>query len=105
MNSRAGRRYPWLAQVLATFPFIRYRPNMTDAPRLRPAAPDEIADALSFALLYQGRKRVHDADQALARITADRLVQHLEQSGFVVMKAPSSQAPTAASHLPKRPAS
>ena len=41
--------------------------------RLRPATPDEIADALSFALRYQGRKRVHHADDMMARITAERL--------------------------------
>jgi hypothetical protein len=31
---------------------------MPDTPHLRPATADEIADALSFALRYQGRKRV-----------------------------------------------
>jgi hypothetical protein len=69
---------------------------MTDtaAPGLRPATPDEIAEALSFALRYNGRKRVHDADDAMGRITAERLVQHLEASGFVVMKKPPAAAPT-----------
>lgn len=46
----------------------------------------EIAEALSFALRYDGRKRVHDTDPAMGRITAERLVRHLERSGFVVMK-------------------
>jgi hypothetical protein len=49
-----------------------YRPDMPDTPHLRPATPDEIADALSFALRYQGRKRVHHADDMMARITAKR---------------------------------
>jgi hypothetical protein len=67
---------------------------MPDAPHhLRPATPEEIADALSFALRYQGRKRVHHADDAMARITADRLMQHLEASGFVLMKGPPRGAP------------
>ena len=57
---------------------------------LRPATPDEIMHALSFALRYQGRKRVHDGDEAMGRITAQRLVQHLEASGFVVMKRPAA---------------
>jgi hypothetical protein len=57
---------------------------MSDAPNLRPATPDEIADALSFALRYQGRKRVNHADDVMARITADRLVQHLTSCGFVL---------------------
>jgi hypothetical protein len=67
---------------------------MTTEPGLRHATPDEIATALSFALRYQGRRRVHDADDAMGRITAERLVKHLEASGFVVMKKPPSEAPT-----------
>lgn len=66
---------------------------MTDIPSLRPATPDEIATALSFALRYQGRKRVHDADDVMARVTAERLVRHLEASGFVLMKRPPIAAP------------
>jgi len=60
---------------------------------LRPATQDEIAQTLSFALRFDGRRRVHHADDAMARITADRLVQHLERSGFVVMKRPAGAMP------------
>jgi hypothetical protein len=60
---------------------------------LRPAA------ALSFALRYRGRKRVFDADDVIAQITAERLVQHLEASGFVVMKKSAAPPPTT-SHMP-----
>jgi hypothetical protein len=35
-----------------------------------------------FALRYQGRKRVHHADDMMARITAERLAQHLQPSGY-----------------------
>jgi hypothetical protein len=73
---------------------------MPDTPHLRPATPDEIADALSFALRYQGRKRVHHADDMMARITAERIVQHLEASGFVVMKGQPAAAPTTANMPP-----
>ncbi len=72
---------------------------MSDADRLRPATADEIAQSLSFALRYEGRKRVHHADDVMARITADRLVRHLERSGFVVMKKPAAPDPTT-SHMP-----
>jgi hypothetical protein len=34
---------------------------------------------------FNGRKRVHDANETMARITAERLVGHLERSGYVVM--------------------
>jgi hypothetical protein len=56
-----------------------------DAPSLRPATADEIAEALSFALRYQGRKRVNHADDAMARGSP--------LSGFysrVVMKGPAT---------------
>ncbi|WP_428489554.1 hypothetical protein [Rhodopila sp.] len=83
-----------MACVLAVFLNARYHPAMIDAPHLRLASADEIAETLSFALRYDGRKRVHHADDAMARITADRLVRHLERSGFVLMKRPPGAAPT-----------
>jgi hypothetical protein len=35
-----------------------------------------------------GRKRVHGADEIMAQITAERLIEHLERSGYVVMCKP-----------------
>lgn len=58
---------------------------------LRPATTAEIAESIAFALRYDGRKRVHHADEMMARITAERLVQHLRDAGFVVMRQPSRQ--------------
>ena len=67
----------------------RYGRRMTDAPdRLTPAAPEDLADALAFALRFDGRKRKHDAGEFMAAIVAKRLVDHLERAGFVVMKRP-----------------
>ena len=60
---------------------------MTDAP-LSPAAPEDLADALAFALRFDGRKRKHDAGEFMARIVAKRLVEHLDRAGFVVMRKP-----------------
>ena len=80
-----------------------YHPPMPDNPKLRPAAADEITTALSFALRYQGRKRVFDADDVMARITAEWLLQHLDASGFVLLKRPPSADPTVAAHLPLQP--
>jgi hypothetical protein len=76
------------------FSLVGYHLGMPDAPSLRPATADEIAEALAFALRYHGRKRVNHADDAMARITAERLVQHLQASGFVLMKRPPRVAPT-----------
>ncbi len=49
----------------------------------------DLADALVFALRFQGRNRVHNADEIMAEIVAKRLVEHLERAGFVVMKRPA----------------
>jgi hypothetical protein len=59
---------------------------MPDVPHRHPATADQIVDALSFALRYQGRNWVNHADDMMARITADRLVQYLTASGFVLRK-------------------
>jgi hypothetical protein len=93
-QSLAGRWQPHdaaLGVILYLFSFGCYDASMTAD--LRPATADEIAAALSFALRYRGRKRVFDADDMMAQITAERLVQHLEASGFVVMKKPPIAAP------------
>ena len=64
--------------------------SMLDASEpLTPADPADLAAALAFALRYQGRKRVHNADEIMAEIVAARLVDHLERAGFVVMKRPA----------------
>jgi hypothetical protein len=56
---------------------------------LSPATAEDVADALAFALRFQGCKRVHNADELMSAIVARRLVEHLERSGFfVVMKRP-----------------
>jgi hypothetical protein len=52
------------------------------------ATAEDVADALAFALRFQGPKRVHNADEIMSAIVAKRLVEHLERSGFVVMKKP-----------------
>ena len=43
------------------FSTVGYHLGMPDALSLRLATADEIAEALSFALRYQGRKRVNHA--------------------------------------------
>ena len=57
-------------------------------PDLSPATPEDIADALAFALRYSGRKRVHDSADIMAGIVAKRLVEHLDRCGFVILKKP-----------------
>ena len=59
------------------------------ADNLTPADSSDVADALAYAPRFQGRKRVHNADEIMAEIVAKRLVEHLERAGFVVMKRPT----------------
>jgi hypothetical protein len=69
---------------------------MTDAPdRLTPATPEDLADALAFALRFDGRRRKHDAGEIMARIVAERLAKHLEVAGFIVMKRPPATGASA----------
>jgi hypothetical protein len=58
---------------------------------LREASVEEIVESLAFALRYEGRKRVNHADETMARITADRLVRHLAEAGFVLMRRPGGR--------------
>jgi hypothetical protein len=58
---------------------------MSDAARLTPATPEDLA----FALRYSERKRTHDVGEIMAAIVAKRLVEHLERSGSVVIAAAS----------------
>jgi hypothetical protein len=61
---------------------------MPDPDKLTPADPRDLAEAIAFALRFQGRKRVHNADEYMAAIAAERVVRHLERAGFVVMRKP-----------------
>jgi hypothetical protein len=71
---------------------------MADQPPLAPTSADEIADSLSYALRFDGRKRVHQADGAMARITAECLVRHLERCGYVLMRKPEAAALSTTPH-------
>ncbi len=61
---------------------------MPHADKLPPADPADIAGSLAFALRYEGRTRNHSADDIMADIVAKRLVDHLQRSGFVILKKP-----------------
>jgi hypothetical protein len=69
-----------------------------DKRNLHPATAAELEETLSYALRYAGKKRVHTANDVMARVTAERLVQHLERSGYVLMKHPAAAAPSTSEH-------
>ena len=62
---------------------------------MKAASTEELIDGLSHALRYDGRKRVHHADPILARNTAELLVRHLMECGFVVMRKEGGAAVSA----------
>ena len=69
---------------------------------LRPASADEITQSIAHALRYEGRKRVHHVDDIMARITAERLLHHLEQAGYVHPETPARGPPPSNSrHRPE----
>ena len=75
--------------VLAVFPSPLHARDTSDNPdRLMPADPEDLADALAFALRHNGRKRVRYADELMSAIVARRLVDHIERAGFVIMRRP-----------------
>ena len=53
----------------------------------------DLAEAIAFALRYRGKKRVHQADEYMAQIAAERIVEHLERARFVVMRKPALVGP------------
>jgi hypothetical protein len=57
--------------------------------KLTPADPNDLVNAIAFALIFSGRKRVHDSDSFTARTAGDRIRRHLENAGYVVMKKPA----------------
>lgn len=71
---------------------------MTERSDLRPATPQEIAEALSFALRFNGRRPFPQSNSLMAEITAAHLVEHLQRCGFLLMKGPDAVAPNASRH-------
>lgn len=64
-----------------------------DKKALLPASSADLQESLAFALRFAGRKR-----DVMARITAERLVAHLEQCGFVLMRRPAASSPSTSGH-------
>ncbi|MEZ7137991.1 hypothetical protein [Komagataeibacter sp. SM21] len=67
-------------------------------PDLRPASLEEIEASLSHGLRYDGRRKVHTADEMMARITAERLVAYLQSCGYVILRRAGAPAPSSSTH-------
>jgi len=70
---------------------------------LRPATRDEVRETLGYALRFNrsGKSHRHASDM-MAQIAAEVLVEHLERSGFVVMKKPPAPWPSTMRYMPAR---
>jgi hypothetical protein len=82
-------RGPFLSDaVLAPFSSFGYRPTMLADDKLTPADPREVVIALSLGLTAKPKFAQHQAAETMAKIVAERLAEHLERSGFVIMRKP-----------------
>lgn len=71
---------------------------MSDDASPRSASPEEIAEALSYALRFNGKKPFPQSHALMARVTAEHLVEHLLRCGFEITKRPASAAPSTSGH-------
>ena len=60
-----------------------------DFAKLIPANSDDLAHSLAHALQFDGKKRYRASGEAMPKITARHLVEHLETCGFVFMSGPA----------------
>ena len=64
---------------------MRYPPLMTEPDqKLTLATPDDLANSLSFALRFEGRKSKHDSDRLNADIVAQRLQRDAGATGRIL---------------------
>ncbi|MBC9210144.1 hypothetical protein IBL26_25215 [Roseomonas aerophila] len=67
-------------------------PSLSESPAipstdLIAATPDEITEALSYALRYDARGKPRPTGgQMVASLAAERLMEHLKLAGFVLMR-------------------
>jgi hypothetical protein len=76
-------------------------PSMSD--ELTPATPEDLSQALAFALKFDGRRRIHTGDDLMAKLMAEHLVKYLASAGYVVMKKPPTRGHSAGSGPPPPP--
>jgi hypothetical protein len=74
------------AFVLASFSSKRCHPAMDD--KVTPATSRDIEICLALALTSGSSLARNQAAEVTAKVVAERLVAHLEQSGFVIMRKP-----------------
>jgi hypothetical protein len=71
--------------VLSSFSPSRYHSAMDD---LTPASARDVEICLSIALTRGSSLARNQAAEVTAKVVAERLMAHLERSGFVIMRKP-----------------
>src|SRR5262249_15025841 len=88
-TSHVGDIREWPIKTCSPFSFLKCSDALVSSAvmddKLTPAEPRDLAEAIAFALRFEGRKRVHQADEDMPAIAAERVVRHFERAGFVVM--------------------
>jgi hypothetical protein len=70
------------------FSTTSYRPPMSDDEKLTPASRRDVETCLSLGLTSGRAYQRSQAAEVTAKVVAERLVAHLEASGFVIMRKP-----------------
>ena len=80
-KSQLGESRERPISIPASISFLKCSPALVSSAamddKLTPADPKDLADTVAFALRFEGRKRVHQADEYMAAIAAERVVRHL----------------------------
>jgi hypothetical protein len=61
---------------------------LDEAENLTPADPRNLKQDIAFGLRFHAGRRVHQADEYMAAITAERLIEYLDRAGYVIFKKP-----------------
>ena len=60
---------------------------------LSPAEPEDVVKAIAFGLRFESGRRVWQADEYMAIITAKRLIEHLESRRLRCLEAAAGRRP------------
>ena len=66
---------------------------MIDRP-LTPVSRDSLVQEIALGLRFDTRKRLHNSEDIMARITAEKLADHLMRANFVIVHGTVVVAPS-----------
>ncbi len=72
---------------------------MESDPQL-PVSRDDLVQTIAHGLRFEGRKRIHHADDFMAHAAAEKLVDHLLRCGYIVTHKPPTPAHSAPTYTP-----